>query len=171
MATRKPARTTTTSPRPTRGRTTSRGTRRGGSKRGTGFLSRITPEVVRSVVGTLLMALGAITLIALLLPGEGALTDWWRDSIAPWFETGRWLFPFLLLGGGWYVAAGPGRHPGSGWGMTLLGLSIAFIAVLGAFEILAPEVFGTERGGGRIGRFLFEQTKRRPMVFPVVVEV
>ena len=39
-------------------------------------------------------ALGGLvfgTLIALILPGEGALTDWWRDSIAPWFETGRWL--------------------------------------------------------------------------------
>ena len=69
-----------------------------------------------------MMAIGAITLIALILPGEGALTDWWRDSIAPWFETGRWLLPFLLLGGGWYVAAGPGTQPGSGWGMTLGGL-------------------------------------------------
>ena len=78
-----------------------------------------------------MMALGAITLIALILPGEGALTDWWRDSIAPWFETGRWLLPFLLLGGGWYVAAGPGKSPGSGWGMTLLGLGLAYVALLG----------------------------------------
>ncbi len=156
MATRKPARTTTTTPRPSRARTTSRGTRRGGSKRGAGFMSRITPEVVRSVVGTLLMALGAITLIALLLPGEGALTDWWRDSIAPWFETGRWLFPFLLLGGGWYIAAGPGKEPNSGWGMTLLGLGIAYIGVLGAFEVLGLDIFNVERGGGRIGRFIAE---------------
>ena len=49
-------------------------------------LARVfTPEVVRSIVGTAMMALGAITLIALILPGQGALTDWWRDSIAPWF--------------------------------------------------------------------------------------
>ncbi len=100
-----------------------------------------------------MMALGAITLIALVLPGEGALTDWWRDSIAPWFETGRWLLPFLLLAGGWWIAAGPGKKVGSGWGMTLGGLAIAYIASLGAFEVVAMDLFA-ERGGGRIGRFL-----------------
>ena len=60
-----------------------------------------------------MMALGAITLIALILPGQGALTDWWRDSIAPWFETGRWLLPFLLLGGGWYARTWLVQHPGA----------------------------------------------------------
>jgi S-DNA-T family DNA segregation ATPase FtsK/SpoIIIE len=137
-------------------RTASRGgARRGAGRRSYGNITRVfTPEVVRSIVGTTMMALGAITLIALMLPGQGALTDWWRDSIAPWFETGRWLLPFLLLGGGWYVAGGPGRQPGSGWGMTLSGLAIAYIASLGAFEVLKLEIFETERGGGRIGRFL-----------------
>ncbi len=101
-----------------------------------------------------MMALGAITLIALVLPGQGALTDWWRNSIAPWFETGRWLLPFLLLAGGWWIAAGPGKKAGSGWGMTLGGLTIAYVAGLGAFEVFAMAAFDSERGGGRIGRFL-----------------
>jgi S-DNA-T family DNA segregation ATPase FtsK/SpoIIIE len=152
VATRRTGRSTTRSAA-TRSPRRSRGTRR---SKPDAFLSRITPDVVRSVIGTLMMALGAITLIALLLPGEGALTDWWRDSIAPWFETGRWLLPFLLLIGGWYVAAGPGRNPGSGWGMTLIGLGLAYVALLGAFEVLALDIFDIERGGGRIGRFLAE---------------
>jgi S-DNA-T family DNA segregation ATPase FtsK/SpoIIIE len=128
-------------------------TRASRRRRSPGFASRVSPEVVRSILGTVMMALGAITLIALILPGEGALTDWWRDSIAPWFETGRWLLPFLLLAAGWWIAAGPGKKAGSGWGMTLGGLAIAYIAALGAFEILALNLFA-ERGGGRIGRFL-----------------
>jgi S-DNA-T family DNA segregation ATPase FtsK/SpoIIIE len=105
-------------------------------------------------MGTVLMALGAITLIALILPGEGKLTDIWRNTIAPWFQTGRWFLPFLLLAAGWYVAAGPGKRPGSGWGMTLFGLALAYSAALGAFEILDLDLFGRERGGGVIGRFL-----------------
>ncbi len=153
MATRKPERSTTTRASGARTSRAPRGSRRRTSN---GFASRITPDIVRSVLGTMLMALGAITLIALVLPGEGALTDLWRDSIAPWFETGRWLLPFLLLGGGWYIAAGPGKQPGSGWGMTLGGLAIAFVAGLGAFEVLHLDIFDTERGGGRLGRFLSE---------------
>jgi S-DNA-T family DNA segregation ATPase FtsK/SpoIIIE len=121
-------------------------------RRTSGF--SVNPEVTRSIVGIVLLVLGAVTLIALALPGRGALTDWWRDSIAPWFETGRWLLPFLLLAAGWYVEWGPGRRPRSGWGMTLIGTSIAFVAFLAAFEVLDLTLFGTERGGGRIGRFL-----------------
>jgi DNA segregation ATPase FtsK/SpoIIIE, S-DNA-T family len=117
-------------------------------------LPTIPPDVARSLIGIVLLVLGATTLIALLLPGEGSLTDWWRDSIAPWFETGRWLLPFLLLAAGWYLEWGPGRRPHSGWGMTLVGIALAFAAFLGAFEILDLTIAGTERGGGRVGRAL-----------------
>ena len=75
------------------------------------ILPAIPPDVARSIFGVLLLVLGAVTLIALALPGQGRLTDLWRDSIAPWFQTGRWLLPFLLLGAGWYVEWGPGRRP------------------------------------------------------------
>jgi S-DNA-T family DNA segregation ATPase FtsK/SpoIIIE len=117
-------------------------------------LPSVGPEVARSIIGICFLVLGAVTLIALALPGQGALTDWWRDSIAPWFETGRWLLPFLLLGAGWYLEWGPGKRPNSGWGATIGGVAIAFIGFLGAFEILKLTILGTDRGGGRIGRFL-----------------
>jgi S-DNA-T family DNA segregation ATPase FtsK/SpoIIIE len=38
--------------------------------------------------------------------------------------------------------------------MTLAGLAIAYVAALGAFEVLDVTLFELERGGGRIGRFL-----------------
>ncbi|HEV7809755.1 MAG TPA: DNA translocase FtsK 4TM domain-containing protein, partial [Candidatus Limnocylindrales bacterium] len=117
-------------------------------------LPTVPPDVARSIVGICFLVLGAVTLIALALPGQGALTDWWRDSIAPWFETGRWLVPFLLLAAGWYLEWGPGKRPGSGWGATIAGIALGFVGFLGAFEVLNVNVFGTERGGGRIGRFL-----------------
>jgi S-DNA-T family DNA segregation ATPase FtsK/SpoIIIE len=117
-------------------------------------LPAVGPEVGRSLVGIVLLVLGATTLIALILPGDGSLTDWWRDSIAPWFETGRWLLPFLLLAAGWYLEWGPGKRPNSGWGMTLAGIALAFAGFLGAFEILDLRIFDVERGGGRIGQAL-----------------
>jgi S-DNA-T family DNA segregation ATPase FtsK/SpoIIIE len=118
------------------------------------ILPAVGPEVTRSIVGICFLVLGAVTLIALALPGQGALTDWWRDSIAPWFETGRWALPFLLLGAGWYLEWGPGKRPNSGWGATIGGVAVAFIGFLGAFEVLDLTLLGTDRGGGRIGRFL-----------------
>ena len=114
----------------------------------------VSPEFARSFIGIVFLLLGAVTLIALVLPGQGALTDLWRDSIAPWFEAGRWLLPFLLLSAGWYLEWGPGRQPNSGWGATIVGLTLAFVGFLGAFEILSLDLFDVERGGGRIGRAL-----------------
>jgi S-DNA-T family DNA segregation ATPase FtsK/SpoIIIE len=134
----------------------------------------VGPEVARSIVGIFLLVLGAVTLIALALPGQGALTDWWRDSIAPWFETGRWLLPFLLLGGGWYIEWGPGKRPNSGWGATLSGIALAYVGFLGAFEVLDLTLLGTERGGGRIGRFmagLLEPLLTSPGAFVILVAI
>ena len=108
----------------------------------------ISPAVLRSLAGIILLAVGAVTLIALMLPGEGALTDWWRDFAVPYFGTGRWLLPVVLLVSGWYLEWGPGREPGAPWGRTLLGIVLAYAGGLGAFQVVAG------RGGGHIGRFL-----------------
>ncbi|MEO8208463.1 MAG: DNA translocase FtsK [Chloroflexota bacterium] len=111
-------------------------------------LPDLNPEVTRSIVGVALLLLGAVTLVALILPGQGRLTDWWIGSVGPWLGSLRWLLPFLLLGAGWYVEWGPGTRPSSGWGVTVLGLLISYVALLGAVQIT-----GTWSGGG-LGRFL-----------------
>jgi DNA segregation ATPase FtsK/SpoIIIE, S-DNA-T family len=122
-------------------------TRTSRARRKTSWSSRITPEVVRSIIGLTLLVLGAMTLIALLLPGQGALTSWWTGVFAPWFGAMRWLLPFLMLLAGWWLEWGPGTRPGSGWGITLLGLAITYAGILGAVQVLGFN-------GGRIGRAL-----------------
>ena len=115
-------------------------------------LPDVGAEVARSLVGITLLVLGAITLIA-FLPGEGSVTTWFRDIVGPWFGTLRWLLPFLLLATGWYIEWGPGKSPGSGWGLTLLGVVIAYVGLLGAASIFKPVQPGVSAsGGGYVGK-------------------
>jgi S-DNA-T family DNA segregation ATPase FtsK/SpoIIIE len=145
-------------PRPSsRGRTpaSSRRPSRAAPKQGGGLprprLSLgLSPAVVRSLVGLVLLMLGAISLIALALPG-GSLTDWWRNLTVPFFGAARFLFPLVLLLAGWYVEWGPGREPGAPWGRTLLGITLAYASFLGVIQIVN---FRGEFTGGRIGRAL-----------------
>ena len=52
----------------------------------------------------------------------------------------RWLLPFVLLLAGWYLEW---RQP-KGWGLTLLGMAIAYTGFVGAAEVLGAN-------GGRVG--------------------
>ena len=77
--------------------------------------------------GSSLLVLGAMTLIAAdAARARATLTSWWTDVFAPWFGTMRWVVPFCLLLAGWWLEWGPGTRPGSGWGITLLGLAITY---------------------------------------------
>jgi DNA segregation ATPase FtsK/SpoIIIE-like protein len=117
-------------------------------RRGRGRIGpRLAPEVTRSLIGLTLMIVGAATLIALLLPGEGKLTDWWRNAIAPWFGSGRRILPFLMLAVGWWMVERAKGVRGD-WELTVLGTSVGFCASLGLIELLVP------RSGGIIGRAL-----------------
>ena len=107
----------------------------------------LSPTVARSLVGIVFLVLGAVTLIALALPGEGKLTDLWRDNVVPWFGTGRWLLPFLLLGAGLYLEGGRGT---AGWQVTLAGLAVSYAGFLGLLEWFD----GTRPSGGHIGYIL-----------------
>jgi DNA segregation ATPase FtsK/SpoIIIE-like protein len=87
-----------------------------------------------------------------MLPGQGALTDWIRNVIAPWFGTGRWILPFLLIGGGIYVERAGG--PRSGWPRVLLGGTLAYLAFLGIVDVLAEAGVLAGRSGGQIGEII-----------------
>jgi len=109
----------------------------------------IAPDAPRLVVGLVLMIVGVATGIALLLPGEGKLTDWWRDSISPYVGFGRRVLPFVLLGVGWWMV---NRAKGVrlDWQLTILGSAVAFCAGLGLIELFWPV------HGGVIGRSLVQ---------------
>jgi FtsK/SpoIIIE family/FtsK alpha domain/Ftsk gamma domain len=113
----------------------------GSRRRGGGLsLPAINPDVARSLVGIVLLVLGAVTLIALMLPGQGRLTDVWRDAVSPWFGSGRWLLPFLLLAAGAYVERVP--RGSNSWQLTLVGVLVAYLGLLGVMAF-----FGLHRGG------------------------
>jgi S-DNA-T family DNA segregation ATPase FtsK/SpoIIIE len=139
----------------------------------------VGPEVARSIAGVTLLVLGAVTLIALVIQGQGSLTTWWINTVAPWFGSLRWLLPFLLLGGGWYMEWGPGKKPTSGWGLTLAGIAIAYAGLLGAATVIIPAVTkpaASARGaaGGRIGTFLADTLSpllTHPGAFVVLVAI
>jgi S-DNA-T family DNA segregation ATPase FtsK/SpoIIIE len=127
--------------------------RRGSLGLGSFRLPPVGAEVARSLVGITLLVLAAVTLIA-FLPGEGSVTTWFRDTVGPWFGSLRWLLPFLLLATGWYVEWGPGKAPGSGWGLTLIGTAIAYVGLLGAASVVRPAAPPVGAGGGRVGTFM-----------------
>ncbi|HEY3524500.1 MAG TPA: DNA translocase FtsK 4TM domain-containing protein [Candidatus Limnocylindrales bacterium] len=140
----------------TRRRSTPRTSRRRGALTmpsfGPGW--HVSPDVARSIVGVALLAIGAVTLIALMLPGEGTLTTWWRNAFAPFFGAGRWILPFVLLAAGFYVERAPSA--GGGWQLTLFGATLSFVAMLGLIDVLmlpSPRR-GVELSGGYIGTAL-----------------
>jgi DNA segregation ATPase FtsK/SpoIIIE, S-DNA-T family len=118
-------------------------------------LPPISPEVSRSLFGITLLVLGAVTLLA-FLPGAGSatLTQWFQRTVGPWFGVLRWLLPILLLMTGWYVEWGPGKAPGSGWGLTTAGVATAYAGLLGAASVILPAAPPKGAGGGFIGTFL-----------------
>jgi hypothetical protein len=131
------------SPRRATGRSSATARRRGSTASASRGL-RISPDVARSLVGIAILVVGVITLVALLLPGQGRLTDMWRNAVAPWLSTGRWLLPPLLIVAGIYVQQAKGV--GARWGVALFGAAAAYICLLGLFEVSGWA------NGGRIGK-------------------
>jgi S-DNA-T family DNA segregation ATPase FtsK/SpoIIIE len=137
----------------TRRRSTPRTTRATRRRRsGPAFrMPAIDEGVVRSLVGIVLLIVGVVTLIGLALPSEGKLTDWWRDSIAPWFGSLRVLFPIILLTCGVWLEW---RQPTTGWRRRLIATFVAYACLLGIVGLLADAGVLEGKSGGRIGDFL-----------------
>jgi S-DNA-T family DNA segregation ATPase FtsK/SpoIIIE len=114
--------------------------------------------VTRSIVAVVLLVLGVVVLVGLVLPGRGALTDWILAVIAPWFGTGRWLLPFVLIGLGLRIERAKG--PRAGWGRTALGSTIAYVALLATISLLERAGPLAGRSGGRIGNMIADPMVR-----------
>ena len=85
---------------------------------------------MRSLVGIVLLVLGAVTADRAAAAGPGRADRLaGATSPCPYFGTGRWLLPFVLLLSGWYLEWGPGKEPGAPWGRTLLGIGMAYAGV------------------------------------------
>ena len=108
-------------------------------------------EIIRTLVAITLLIVGVVTLIGLALPSQGKLTDWWRDSIAPWFGSLRLLFPIILLGLGAWLEW---RRPTTGWRRRVVATFVAYACLMGIVGLLGNARFLEGKSGGRIGMFL-----------------
>jgi DNA segregation ATPase FtsK/SpoIIIE, S-DNA-T family len=113
---------------------------------------RISPQTARSLVGVCLLVAGAVTGIALLLPGEGLLNRYVSDVLRPAFGQGAWLLPILLILAGVFIERAP--NVGNGWGVTALGGLVTFLGSLGLIHLVWGNGGGARalrQGGGWFG--------------------
>ncbi|MGZ3641294.1 MAG: DNA translocase FtsK 4TM domain-containing protein [Candidatus Limnocylindrales bacterium] len=113
-------------------RTPTRAPRR--TQRRAGFRLGISPQTTRALVGVVLLVLGAVTLIALLLPGSGILNRYVNDILRPAFGQGAWLLPVVLIVAGFLVERAPSMA--SGGAVTALGGLLCFLGGLGLIQLV-----------------------------------
>ncbi|MFI5261306.1 MAG: DNA translocase FtsK 4TM domain-containing protein, partial [Candidatus Limnocylindrales bacterium] len=94
----------------------------------------MSPQTARALVGVVLLVIGAVTLIALLLPGAGVLNRYVSEVLRPAFGQGAWLLPLVLVAAGFLVERGPGT--GTGWGVTAIGGLLIFLGGLGLIALI-----------------------------------
>ncbi|HUG47586.1 MAG TPA: DNA translocase FtsK 4TM domain-containing protein [Candidatus Limnocylindria bacterium] len=137
----------TTRRRPANGR------RASSRRRGTGL--NLPPHIARSLVGLSLLVLGAVSLIALLLPEAGMLNRYVTDVLRPAFGQGAWLLAVLLLVAGIFVERAP--KVGPGWTITAVGGLVVFLGGLGIIHLLwgrGSREQALRDGGGVLGNAL-----------------
>lgn len=115
----------------------------------------VSPSTLRSVVAIILMASGAITLIALFLPGGGLLNGYVDGFLRPLFGQGAWLLGILLIVAGVLVERAP--NVDYSWVTVALGGLIVFIGGEGLIHLISGKGGGEadlEQGGGALGHLL-----------------
>ena len=133
-------------------RTGRAGSTRSPSRRRPRGASAVSPQLARTLLGIALLVLGAVTLIALALPGQGILNRYVSDVLRPAFGQGAWLLPILLLLAGVFVERAP--NTGSGWGVTAIGGVFVFVGALGLIHLIWGSGTSDEalrQGGGWLG--------------------
>ena len=135
-------------------KTTSRSSSRSrsSSARRTPIVSKST---LRSIVAVGLLVAGAITLIALFLPGGGLLNGYVDGFLRPVFGQGAWLLGVLLLVAGVLVERAP--KVDDSWVTVALGGLIVFIGGLGLIHLISGKGGSDgdlEQGGGALGHLL-----------------
>lgn len=128
--------------------------RRSAARRASAGL-RLPPHIARSLVGLSLLVLGAVTLIALLLPEAGILNRYVTEVLRPAFGQGAWLLAVLLLVAGIFIERAP--KVGPGWALTAVGGLVVFVAGLGIIHLVWGRGDGQAAlrdGGGALGQAL-----------------
>jgi S-DNA-T family DNA segregation ATPase FtsK/SpoIIIE len=106
-------------------------------------------------MAVVLLAAGAVTLIALFLPGGGLLNGYVEGVLRPLFGQGAWLLAVLLLVAGVLVERAP--KVDLSWLTVALGGLVVLIGGLGLIHLVSgksgspPDL---EQGGGSVGHLL-----------------
>jgi S-DNA-T family DNA segregation ATPase FtsK/SpoIIIE len=133
------------------------GRSKGGGARGARLMGglHISAQIYRSLLGLLLLVIGAVTLVALLFPQAGILNRYVAEVLRPAFGQGSWLLAILLIVAGAFVERAP--RVGHGWTATAVGGLVVFLGGLGLIHL----VWGRGRGeaalsqaGGALGNGL-----------------
>ena len=116
---------------------------------------RVNPSTLRSVAAVALILAGAITLIALFLPGGGILNGYVDGFLRPLFGQGAWLLGILLIVAGVLVERAPSVD--YSWITVAVGGLIVFVGGQGLIHLFSGKGDGQsdlEQGGGALGEML-----------------
>ena len=116
---------------------------------------RVPPHVARSLLGLVVLVLGAVTLIALIFPQAGIFNRYVQEILRPIVGQGAWLLAVLLIVAGVLIER-PSRI-GHGSSLAILGGVVVFVAGLGLIHLVWGD--GSSRaaladGGGALGSWL-----------------